>query len=247
MRKIIKLTRRSWLIRAGQASLAALAGLLALPRLGRGAEIDYFSGTDFVGKNRAGKFKQFYINFWKPHRRIQAERWSLEITGLCRQPGRYTLDDLLRLTAHEQESRLKCVECWSAKARWSGFPFSEIERLAEPMEEAVGVAFHCADEYVEHLTLETLRHPRTLMATHMNGAPLPDEHGFPLRVIAPMKYGYKNPKSILKIEFVSQEVWGTWSKIGPYSTDGTILPGTDHPLEYNKEPRRIAGGEIRHY
>ncbi len=115
------------------------------------------------------------------------------------------------------------------------------------MSEAVGVVFHCADAYVEHLSLETLRQPRTMMVTHMNDAPLLDEHGFPLRVIAPMKYGYKNPKAILKIEFVSQEVWGTWSKIGPYSTDGTILPGTDHPLEYDKKPRRISGGEIIDY
>ncbi len=247
MRKVDKLTRRSWLVRIGRFFLASLAALLALPRKGLARDIDYFSGTDFVGKNRAGKFKKFYINYWKPHRRISADRWSLEVSGLCRRPGRYTLDDLLKIPAREQESRLKCVECWSARAKWSGFSFAELERRVEPMAEAVGVVFYCADAYVEHLSLETLRHPRTLMATHMDSAPLSDEHGFPLRVIAPMKYGYKNPKAILKMEFVSQEVWGTWSKIGPYSPDGTILPGTDHPLEFDKEPRRIAGGEIRNY
>lgn len=247
MRKIIKTSRRTWLVHTSRVLLASLAGLFVLPRSSRSAEIDYFTGTDFVGKNRAGKFKQFYINYWKPHRRIDASKWSLEVTGLCHRPGRYSLDELLEIQGHEQESRLKCVECWSARARWSGFSFAEIERRVEPMEESVGVVFHCADAYIEHLSLETLRQPRTLLVTHMNGAPLPDEHGFPLRVIAPMKYGYKNPKAILKMEFVSQEVWGTWSKIGPYSTDGTILPGTDHPLEYNKQPRRISGGEIIHY
>lgn len=231
----------------GRIFLASLAALLALPRLGRGADIDYFTGTDFVGKNRTGKFKRFYINYWKPHRRIDADKWSLEVTGLCQRPGRYTLDELLEIPAREQESRLKCVECWSARAKWSGFSFAEIERRVQPGKETVGVVFHCADGYVEHLSLETLRHPRTLVVTHMNDAPLPDEHGFPLRMIAPMKYGYKNPKAILKIEFVSEEVWGTWSKIGPYSTDGTILPGTDHPLEYGKQPRRISGGEITKY
>ncbi len=78
----------------------------------------------------------------------------------------------------------------------------------------------------------------------MNGGPLSDEHGFPLRVIVPFKYGYKNPKAILKIEFVEETVYGTWSKIGPYSTDGTILPGWDHPLDQGKIKRRISGGEI---
>ena len=81
----------------------------------------------------------------------------------------------------------------------------------------------------------------------MNGEPLSDAHGFPLRLIAPSKYGYKNPKAIWEMEYVSEQQAGTWSKIGPYSSDGTILPGTDHPLEYDKEPRRISGGEITDY
>jgi len=51
----------------------------------------------------------------------------------------------------------------------------------------------------------------------------------------------------LRMEFVDDTVWGTWSKIGPYSTDGTILPGTDHPLDLGKNPHRIPGGEIEAY
>jgi DMSO/TMAO reductase YedYZ molybdopterin-dependent catalytic subunit len=81
----------------------------------------------------------------------------------------------------------------------------------------------------------------------MNGRPLTDEHGFPLRIIIPGKYGYKNPKAILKKKYVAKTVSGTWSKIGLYSTDGTIIPGTDHPLENNKRPHQIPGGEITSY
>ena len=241
-----RLTRRQWLSRQLK-SVAALFTLMAFRGIARGQDRDYFTGTDFVGKNRTGEFRNFYINYWKPHRRIEAQEWTLEVAGLCRQPRRFSLAELQALPAREQVSRLKCVECWSAKARWVGFRFAQLEALVRPLEQARGVLFHCADEYVEYLPLETLRHPRTLMVTHMNGSPLSDEHGFPLRVIAPMKYGYKNPKAILRLEFVAAEVWGTWSKIGPYSADGTILPGTDHPLEYNKQPRRIPGGEITHY
>lgn len=240
------LTRRQWLSRLVRTA-AALVTLLLMPQKARGHDRDYFTGTDFVGKNRTGKFKKFYINYWKPHRRIREEDWSLAVTGLCDTPRRFSLAELQELPAREQVSRLKCVECWSAKARWAGFKFSALEAIVRPHANAHGVLFHCADEYVEYLPLETLRHERTLIVTHMDGDPLSDEHGFPLRVIAPMKYGYKNPKAILKMEFVAQEVWGTWSKIGPYSADGTILPGTDHPLEYNKQPRRIHGGEIKHY
>ncbi len=142
---------------------------------------------------------------------------------------------------------MKCVECWSAKAEWSGFHFSELMKLCPPQPEATGVVFHCGDAYTEHLPLEDLNHPRTLWVTEMDGAPLSDEHGFPLRVIIPSKYGYKNPKAILRIEYVSELQYGTWSKIGPYSPDGTLLPGTDHPLDLGKTPHRISGGEITGY
>lgn len=207
--------------------------------------LDFFPAEgDFVGKTRTGKHDKFYINYWKPMRRIQSSAWKLEIGGLCENSRTFTLDELKAFPAKTQRSRLKCVECWSAPAEWHGFHFSELEKLVGPLPNARGVVFYCGDTYVEHLSREVLNHPRALLAYNMDGGPLSDEHGFPLRVVVPFKYGYKNPKAILKIEFVEETVYGTWSKIGPYSTDGTILPGWDHPLDQGKIKRRIAGGEI---
>jgi sulfoxide reductase catalytic subunit YedY len=243
MRTFNGLNRRSFLVRAFAFCAAFVQSWWSLPDSAQ-AEPDYFTGTDFVGKTRAGKFNQFYINYWKPFRRIEAEDWTLEVGGLCESPHTFTLDQLKDLPSITQTSRLKCVECWSAKAEWSGFHFSELMKLCPPKPEVTGVVFHCGDVYTEHLSLEDLNHPRTLLVTQMDGAPLSDEHGFPLRVIAPFKYGYKNPKAIVKIEYVSDLQYGTWSKIGPYSPDGTILPGTDHPLDLGKTPHRISGGEI---
>ncbi len=180
-------------------------------------------------------------------RRIQPENWRLEVGGLCDTPATLTLADLPTFATRTQTSRLKCVECWLAKAEWRGFHFSDLQRLCPPKASATGVTFHCADAYIEHLTLAELHHPRTLLVTHMNGEPLSDAHGFPLRIIAPFKYGYKNPKAIVRIEYVDAVQYGTWSKIGPYSPDGTILPGTDHPLDRGKQPHRIPGEEITGY
>ena len=101
----------------------------------------------------------------------------------------------------------------------------ELENKVQPLPSAIGVVFHCADAYTEYLPRESLLREETLLAYYMNGKPLTDEHGFPLRVIVPFKYGYKNPKAILKMEYVSNFQAGTWSKIGAYSMDGTILPG----------------------
>ena len=205
------------------------------------------SDADFVGKTRSGKFKQFYINYWKPMRRVDAARWKLEVTGLCANPRSFTLDAIRSFPSLTRSSRLKCVECWSARAKWQGFLFAQLEQQVRPLAEATAVVFYCADSYTESLTLESLRAEGVLLVHGMNGKPLSDEHGFPLRVIIPFKYGYKNPKAILRMGFVSESQPGTWSRIGPYSWDGTILPGTDHPLELGKTPRRIPGGEITGY
>lgn len=121
---------------------------------------------------------------------------------------------------------------------------TELDNIVRPRPEAVGVLFRCADNYVEYLSLADLRHARTLLVHTMNGTRLSDEHGFPLRMIVPFKYGYKSPKAILEMEYVTRSNRGTWNRIGPYSVDGTILPGYDHPLDRGKKRRRIFGGEI---
>ena len=247
MRQIGKLTRRLF-IKGGLWTAALFFwNLFRGPEKVWAQEIDSFSGTDFVGKTREGKHRSFYINFWKPMRRINAKTWTLKISGLCESPTTFTLAELKNLPTQSQSSRLKCVECWSARAEWRGFSIKELEQVIRPHASAQGVVFHCGDKYKEYLSREALNQDRVLLVHSMNGESLSDAHGFPLRLIAPSKYGYKNPKSILNIEYVAEQQAGTWSKIGPYSSDGTILPGWDHPLEYDKQARRISGGEITDY
>lgn len=245
MRQIEKLTRRLFL----QGGLWAGALLLwhSISGPAKTWAVDSFSGTDYIGKTREGKHRSFYINFWKPMRRINADTWKLKIRGLVETQKILTLGELQNLPTHSQSSRLKCVECWSARAKWSGFSVRELEQIVQPHASARGVLFHCGDGYKEYLSREALNQDRVLLVHTMNDEPLSDAHGFPLRLIAPSKYGYKNPKAILKMEYVAEQQAGTWSKIGPYSPDGTILPGTDHPLEFGKQARRIPGGEITDY
>ena len=208
------------------------------------ARMNFWSASAYVGKTREGEYKQFYIQYYKPFRRLKGEAWRLKVRGLCKNPQEFTLDVLKKLPRKRQISRIKVVECWSAKAEWEGFSFFDLEKLVCPRSDAVGIVFRCADTYVEYLSLQEVRHERTLLSHTMNSEPLSDEHGFPLRVIIPFKYGYKSPKAILEIEYVNRPQRGTWNQIGPYSVDGTILPGIDHPLDQGKKQRRIFGGEI---
>ncbi len=209
------------------------------------ARFNFWRSSEYVGKTREGRYKTFYIQYYKPFRRIERMGWRLKVRGLCEKPQEFSLEALKALPRIKQTSRIKCVECWSAKAEWEGFSLLDLEKAVQPRPEVLGVIFRCADTYVEYLSLKEMHHERTLLVHTMNQEPLSDEHGFPMRVIIPFKYGYKSPKAILEIEFVDRPKRGTWTQIGPYSTDGTILPGYDHPLDQGKKRRRIFGGEIR--
>jgi len=242
MRVFTTLSRR-YFIRRILLGLAALG----LPLLRPGtphAALNFWRSSEYVGKTRDGRYKDFYIQYYKSFKRIDGDAWRLNVTGACENPQVLTLETLKAFPRKKQVSRLKCVECWSAKAEWEGFAMADLDALVRPRPEAVGLLFHCADSYIEYLPLEDLRHARTLWVHRMNGEPLSDEHGFPLRMIVPFKYGYKNPKAIVAVEYLSQADRGTWNRIGPYSVDGTILPGYDHPLDRGKQRRRISGGEI---
>ncbi len=243
MRPLKNIQRRTFITKCFWGTVGFFLTLLQSGRPGFSA-LNFWRSSEYVGKTRDGVYEKFYIQYYKSFKRIQGASWQLKISGLCLNPQIISLDGLKALPLKKQVSRIKCVECWSAKARWAGFSMIHLEKMVQPLPEAVGVIFRCADTYVEYLSLEDCQHERTLLAHTMNDKALTDEHGFPLRVIIPYKYGYKSPKAILEIEYVDTPGRGTWNRIGPYSVDGTILPGYDHPLDRGKKRRRITGGEI---
>ena len=189
----------------------------------------------------------FYIRSANPFLGVNAEEWGLAVTGLVKHKLALDYEDLFGFPRVSQVSRLKCVECWSAKAKWEGFRFQELVDRVQPDLKAKYVTFHSADSYYESYALEELLRPRVLMVLRMNDQPLSKDHGFPLRLIAPFKYGYKNVKYITRIEFTDSRNRNYWADYGPYSVDGTIQPGIDHPLDYQKKPLSINGGEVFHF
>jgi len=175
--------------------------------------------------------------------------WELAVEGLAGQPLRLKLADLERLPRMTQSSRLKCVQCWSARVLWEGFRAGELLKLARPKPEASWVRIDCADRYFDFIKMDDLLHPRTLFALGMNGEPLDPEHGAPLRLVIPSKYGYRSSKLITKLtlsdtggEGIVADAWP-----GYYSPSGDIEPGVDHPFDLPGESRKITGGEIADY
>src|SRR5688500_15326858 len=97
---------------------------------------------------------------------------------------------------------MKCVQCWSARADWGGFRSGALLDIARPKRSARAIRIDCADKWYEYMSLEEMANPRVLFALEMAGKPLSDDHGAPLRLIDPSKYGYKSAKLITSLTFV---------------------------------------------
>ena len=189
----------------------------------------------------------FHIRSANPFMGVDMGVWGLAVGGMVKNPVGLSYEDLFGMKMFTQVSRLKCVECWSAKAEWQGFQFSELVEKVQPDPSAKFVYIQSADSYYESFAIGELLRPRVLFVLRMNGKSLSKDHGYPLRLIAPFKYGYKNIKYITSIKFMGTQKRNYWANSGPYSVDGTIQPGIDHPLDYNKKPLPINGGEVFHF
>lgn len=176
------------------------------------------------------------------------EAWELEVTGLVERPAKLRLGILKGFPPITQSSRLKCVQCWSARITWNGFRADELLRRIQPSPQAKWVRVDCADGFYDFHMLEDLRHPRTLFALGMYDKPLTPEHGAPLRLVLPFKYGYKSTKLITKITLTDHGGQGIVPDTWPYySQTGDIEPGYDHPYDHPGETKKISGGEILDY
>ena len=185
----------------------------------------------------------FYVRYYRSFEAVDPTQWTLSVEGLVSNPVTLSLPDVQSLPLVSQISRMKCVECWSAAAKWEGFHLNALSELTQPLPTAKWVHFYCADDYYESLALDALLDERVIFVHRMNDQILPDIYGAPLRLIIPPLYGYKNPKAIVRLVFAEKELRGYWPTVGSYSEDGVIQPGRDHPLDIG-ETRQIRGGEI---
>jgi DMSO/TMAO reductase YedYZ molybdopterin-dependent catalytic subunit len=141
--------------------------------------------------------------------RNQWAEWRLEVTGLVKQPGRFSLADLKTMPARTQITRHDCVEGWSAIGKWKGVRLEEIMNRVQPTADAKYVIFHCMDtdsdgtHYFESIDFVDATHPQTILAYELNDQPLPVENGAPLRLRVENQLGYKHAKYLRALEFVA--------------------------------------------
>jgi len=162
---------------------------------------------------------------------IDIDDWTLAIGGLVSDPLELTYDELLDLP---QESVFATLETISnapggsaiGNAVWTGVPFSYLMDLAGLEDPVLEAAFYCADGYSTSITIEEASEDGVLLAYKMNGKPLARQHGFPVRMVVPEKYGMKWPKWVNEIEFVDYDYKGYWEQRG-----WSDYAGRDRPEE----------------
>ena len=199
--------------------------------------------------------KEFANKGWK------TEPWTIEIGGLCSKPGKYDVNDLVKIMGgiEQRNYRHRCVEAWSMVVPWDGFPLARLVALAEPKSEAKYVQFTtffdpavCPGQrsksfpwpYTEGLTLAEANHELAFLATGIYGKSLLNQNGAPIRLVVPWKYGFKGAKSLARIDFVSDQPKTLWNQLAPneYGFYANVNPEVDHPRWSQKTERVIGGG-----
>lgn len=141
------------------------------------------------------------------------EDWRLRVEGLVDRPLALDLASLRAQPARTQITRHDCVEGWSSIAKWSGARLGPLLARAGLRKDAKFIVFHCADDlddsadgsglYYESIDLVDAFHPQTILAYDMNDAPLPIQHGAPLRLRVERQLGYKHAKYVMRVEAVA--------------------------------------------
>jgi methionine sulfoxide reductase catalytic subunit len=191
----------------------------------------------------------------------KTEPWTIEIGGLCEKPGKYDVNDLVKMMSgiEQRNYRHRCVEAWSMIIPWDGFPLSKLVAMAGPRSDAKFVQFtsfldpkNCPGQrshdfpwpYNEGLALPEATNELAFLATGIYGKPLMNQNGAPVRLVVPWKYGFKGAKSLVRIDFVPEQPRTLWNEMAPdeYGFYANVNPEVDHPRWSQKTERIIGAG-----
>ncbi len=151
--------------------------------------------------------------------------WALRIDGLVQQPLLLPLTALKSLPQRVQITRHDCVEGWSAIGKWQGPQLGAVLAQAGLLPNAKYAVFHCADKlggvpYYESIDLVDAFHPQTILAWALNGTPLTQPHGAPIRLRVERQLGYKHAKFVMRIE-LRETLAGLYGGSGGYWEDAS--------------------------
>lgn len=197
-----------------------------------------------------------------PAQVLPVRPWTVKIDGMVEKPFEIGIDDLMRkLTLEERTYRHRCVEAWSMAIAWTGFPLKKLVDLAKPLGSAKFLRMETFLDktiapgqrqpwypwpYIEGLTMAEATNDLAFIATGAYGHPLAKQHGAPLRLAVPWKYGFKSVKSIVKFSFVEQRPKGMWEVLqsAEYGFWANVNPAVPHP-RWSQATEEVIGTGMR--
>ena len=135
--------------------------------------------------------------------RFDEAEWDLRVTGLVRNPVTLSYAELKALATVDVRADMHCVTGWTTlDNEWQGVSFRTLAELAQPAPEAAWVMARCDGGYTSNLSLQAMLDDDVLVAWGHGGEPLAPEHGFPLRLVVPKRYGWKSAKWLRALELM---------------------------------------------
>jgi len=187
--------------------------------------------------------------------------WTVKLDGMVEKEQTIDIDDLIRKIGLEERSyRHRCVEAWSMAIAWTGLPFAKLVELAKPLGSARYVRMETFLNpkvapgqkqswypwpYVEGLTMAEATNELAFLATGAYGHPMAKQHGAPLRLAVPWKYGFKSIKSIVRFSFADKRPRGMWEDLqaSEYGFWANVNPQVPHPRWSQATEEFIGTGE----
>jgi DMSO/TMAO reductase YedYZ molybdopterin-dependent catalytic subunit len=172
---------------------------------------------------------------------VNASTWRLNL------PSRsLTYEELLAVPSQTMELTLACISndvggTLISNGIWKGPRVTDVLALTTVPSEAVWMLMESADGYTESFRLRELT-PDHVLATHLNGAPLTPQHGFPARFLFPGHYGMKQPKWVTRIRFSASDQPGYWENNG---WDERAIIKTMSRIDRPVDGSAVAAGSIQ--
>jgi DMSO/TMAO reductase YedYZ molybdopterin-dependent catalytic subunit len=153
-----------------------------------------------------------------PH--IDRSEWRMKAWGLVAAETVLNWDEFTALGRVKLEAEFHCVTQWSRLVNtWEGVPIRAVLDAVQPLPEAKFVMVHCYGGYSTNIALNVLDDDDVLFAYRHDDGELAREHGGPLRLVVPKRYGWKSAKWVNGLEFLSEDTAGFWEVRG-YHMEG---------------------------
>ena len=152
--------------------------------------------------------------------RIPAASWRLRLTGLLERPLSWSMEDIRGQVPMHQFITLSCISNGIGgdligTTRWTGVSLKQLLPELALLGNATHLKIRSIDGFYEVVALDTIRADDRVMLTYAwDGLPLATEHGYPLRIYIPDRYGMKQPKWIESIEAIDHWEPGYWVERG---------------------------------